>query len=387
MRLSSFARLALPCLAVAPAFAAPLQLTTGNTNSLGPRVSADGSRVAFYSASDLTGGNADKSFEIFVYERGSGQLRQISEHTGGAFTGGNQTPSISGDGSRLVFQNFASSGGYSYFKTQSYDLNANALTTLTAPGFFESSAISRDGKTIAVSTGNLGLRLYDVDSQSFSGVLLPAPSAFSMSGDARFFAYESFSQGVRLFDRSTGTTVQVSGNGSGFNQRPVLSADGSSLAFVAAFDPLGLNADLNTELFRYDLASQTLKQITVTTGATASAPSLSGDGRRIAFSSTGNLTGGNADGSLEVFVYDLLSGQFDQLTDTQAGLFSSEASLSEDGRTLAYVSNARGGMQIFLDTLAPLPDAGRLPEPASIALVLAALALLPAARGRGRHTG
>lgn len=367
--------------------AAPLQLTSGAYNSLGPSLSADGNRLAFYSATNPTGGNADHSFEVFVYERAGGQLRQITDHAGGHLTGGHQEPSLSGDGSRVVFQRFTTSGGFAYFQTQSYDLNTNTLQTLTSPGFFETSAISRDGNTIAVATDNLGLRLYDVPTQSFSGAILGNTLGFSMSGDARYIAYEVFSQGVRLLDSTTGTTTILSPNGSGFNQRPAFSADGSSLAFVSAFDPLGLNADGNTELFRYDIGTQTLQQITQTAGGTAGSATLSGDGTRIAFSSSADLTGANADGNTEVFVYDLLAGSFLQMTDT-LGAFSGEAVISEDGLTLAYVSNMNlnganrsGSLQVFMDVLDPQQ---RLPEPASLALVLAALGLLPLGRRLNR---
>jgi Tol biopolymer transport system component len=369
------------------AHAAPLQLSSGNTNSFGPSLSADGSRLAFYSASDLTGGNADRNFEVFVYDRAPAQLRQVTDLPGGIAVGGNQQPSLSGDGSRLVFQHFANSGGNAFFQTKSFDLDTSTFTTLTSPGFFESSAISGDGKLIAVSTGNLGLRFYDVTTQSFSAVVMPAPFGFSMSGDGGRIAYEGFSQGVRLLDVASGTTTIVSPAGSGFNQGAALSADGDSLAFVSTFDPLGLNGDGNSELFRYDVLTQTLAQVTQTSAGSAQGPSLSGDGSRIAFGSSANLTGGNADGNTEIFVYDLLAGSFLQLTDT-LGAFSSDAVLSEDGLSIAYVStmnlngaNASGAFQVFMDVLAPQPPQD-LPEPASLALAFLALGLLPAVRRR-----
>lgn len=365
--------------------AAPLQLTSGNTNSFGPSLSADGSRLAFYSASDLTGGNSDRNFEVFVYDRAPAQLRQITDQPGGGLAGGNQEPSLSGDGSRLVFQHFVINGSNANFQTQSFDLNTNTLTTLTAPGMFESSAISRDGKLIAVSTDNLGLRFYDTTTQSFSAVVLQAPFGFSMSGDGGLIAYENFPQGVRLLDVASGTTTVLSPAGSGFNQRPVLSADGDSLAFVSTFDPLGLNADGNSELFRYDVLTQTLAQVTQTSAGSTQAASLSGDGSRIAFGSSADLTGGNADGNTEIFVYDLLAGSFLQLTDT-VGAFSTDAVLSEDGMSIAYLStmnlngaNPSGAFQVFMDVLPP-QQVRDLPEPASLALALAALGLLPAAR-------
>lgn len=48
-------------------------------------------------------------------------------------------------------------------------------------------------------------------------------------------------------------------------------------------------------------------------------PSLSADGRRVAFRTTGNLTGENPDGSFEVFVYDRVDDVFIQATSTPGG--------------------------------------------------------------------
>ncbi|MFN3859978.1 MAG: hypothetical protein ACK4R2_00745 [Roseateles sp.] len=63
-------------------------------------------------------------------------------------------------------------------------------------------------------------------------------------------------------------------------------------------------------------------------------------------------------GNTQVFVYDLLSGSFLQMTDTP-GAFSGDAVISADGLTLPYVSNMNlnganrfGALQVFMDVLA-----------------------------------
>jgi Tol biopolymer transport system component len=360
--------------------AAPLQVSSGGLNSLGPSLSADGSRLAFYSASNIGGTNPDNNFEVFVYERASGQTRQITDMPGGIQAGGSQEPSLSGDGSRLAFQRFQVSGNTALFQTQSYDLNSHTLTTLTPlGGAFEQSAISGDGKRIAVSTDNLGVRFYDAASQSFSAVVAPSVFNMSMSGDGKRLAYEGMG-GVKLFDVDTGITTAVAPQNGAFNQRPMLSADGSRLTFVSTFNPLGQNADGNRELFSFDTLTQSFEQLTHTAGGQMDLGGISGDGSRIAFSSSADLVGENADGNVEVFVYDLLAGDFQQVTHALDG-FSVDATISEDGLTVAYVaSRDRGPMQVFIDALEPRQPDGRLPEPASLALVLAALALLPTVR-------
>jgi Tol biopolymer transport system component len=64
----------------------------------GPSINADGTRIAFTSNRDLTGDNPDGSLEIFLWTSGTG-ITQITSSTGG---GGNYG-SINADGTRIAF--------------------------------------------------------------------------------------------------------------------------------------------------------------------------------------------------------------------------------------------------------------------------------------------
>lgn len=387
--------LARPCLALLaaltlpPAWAAPMLLTPGgDRNSFGASVSDDGQRVAFYSAANLTGDNADRNFEVFLYDRPSGSLQQVTNRPEG-LRFGSQLPSLSGDGSRIVFQEFSPSGGFSLFQTRSYHVASNSFTTLTGPpGFFETSAINRDGSVIAVNVDNTGLRLYDTAAGSFGAVITGGALHFSLSGDGTRLAWSTFSGGLFVHDVLTGSTTTVFASGGGLNLRPDLSADGRYLAYTGSHDPLGLNADGDTELFLYRVDDGQLRQLTNAVGGTAQGASISGDGSRIAFSSNARLEGGNADGNTEIWLYDLLSDQLTQITDTAAGSFSIDASLSADGLSLAYSSSANlaglnpgGSPQIWLQSLAP--TGGEVSLPATPALAAVALGLLALARAQG----
>src|SRR6185295_17988581 len=66
-------------------------------------------------------------------------------------------------------------------------------------------------------------------------------------------------------------------------------------------------------------------------------PSISDDGRYVAFSSNRNITGQNADGNLEIFVYDSSSATFSQLTNTSAMVGSSDAKISGNGAKVAFI--------------------------------------------------
>lgn len=385
---------ALAAAALVPlaATASPVPLTAGGTrNSFGASVSNDGQRTVFYSASNLTGGNADNNFEIFLYDRPSDTLRQITSDPGGIFFG-SQTPRISGDGQHIVFQQFQSApNGFASFQTRAYDIQGASFTTLTQPGNFQTSDISRDGTRISVNLDNLGLRLFDTAAGSFGAVLAgPGVLSHTLSGNGGRLAYATFNGGLALYDVGTGTTTTLLSGGSLQNLGPAISDDGSRVVFTSNRDLLGQNADGNAELYLYEVASASFRQLTHTTGGDARQASLSGDGRRIAFSSLADPLGLNGDSSEEIFFYDLDDGTLSQVTQSASRtFFSFEPALSADGRTLAYTSNSGGigagsPTQIFLQDLPPLRQT--VSEPPTLLLVASLLALAGWPRRRAACT-
>jgi uncharacterized protein (TIGR03437 family) len=127
---------------------------------------------------------------------------------------------------------------------------------------------------------------------------------------------------------------------------PAISQDGSRIAFATRDDPLGTNNDANSEIFLYD--GSRLTQITNTAPGDISnrilngnfQPSISDDGRFIAFSSNRDLVNQNADGNLEVFVYDSAALSFIQLTNSLGIVGASDAKMSGNGTTLAYIRDS-----------------------------------------------
>ena len=74
-----------------------------------PSLSDDGSRVAFSSdATNLVGGDTNGTTDVFVRDLRSGVLRRVSVAAGGGPAGGESSaPSISGDGTRVLFHSVA----------------------------------------------------------------------------------------------------------------------------------------------------------------------------------------------------------------------------------------------------------------------------------------
>ncbi len=103
------------------------------------------------------------------------------------------------------------------------------------------------------------------------------------------------------------------------NRRPV-TQNGRNFLFDSTADLVpGQNTDGNREVFFAKFASKTWRfhQITNTIGGDSRASSMAKNGRVLVFTSTGNLTGQNADGNREVFIWE--KGVTTQVTHTTVG--------------------------------------------------------------------
>lgn len=177
----------------------------------------------------------------------------------------------------------------------------------------------------------------------------------SISGDGRHIAFESTAQlaGANSGAGFRALRADISGEPPRFTQvatsrapAPAISQDGSRVAFSSRDDLLpGRNVDGNFEIFFFDGA--VLRQITQTTPGDDTRratdgnfqPSLSDDGRWLAFSSNRNLTGANADGNAEIFLYDTAQQTFRQLTDSAGDIGALDAKLSGDGTRVAFIKD------------------------------------------------
>ncbi|HEU5239489.1 MAG TPA: lamin tail domain-containing protein, partial [Pyrinomonadaceae bacterium] len=176
----------------------------------------------------------------------------------------------------------------------------------------------------------------------------------SISGDGRIVAFESTEDLAAAggADHFRALLANVVAEPIAFSQiagtravAPAISQDGSRIAFASNDDPLGTNTDGNSEIFL--LVGSRLTQITDTrpisladrTNEGNFQPSISDDGRFIAFSSNRDLTGQNGDGNLEIFVFDSLSVTFNQLTLSTGIVGFSDAKVSGNGDFVAYIGD------------------------------------------------
>jgi uncharacterized protein (TIGR03437 family) len=174
----------------------------------------------------------------------------------------------------------------------------------------------------------------------------------SLSGDGRFVTFESTEDiaGAGGSESFRAIRANVAVDPASFLQigatrapAAAISQDGSRVAFASKDNPLGTNSDGNSEIFLHDGAK--LIQITNTSPGDISnrivngnfQPSISDDGRFIAFSSNRDLANQNADSNLEVFVYDSVALAFTQLTNSSGNIGFSDAKISGNGASVAYI--------------------------------------------------
>jgi hypothetical protein len=116
-------------------------------------------------------------------------------------------------------------------------------------------------------------------------------------------------------------------------------------------DPLWIAVSSGGQIFRIKSDGTGLQQVS----PNGHCPSISVDGNRLAWSSTGNFTGQNADGSFELFSIDVPTGTLHQLTSSvdAVGHTAGAARITPDGQWIFA-----GDKRCFADTGAAEPATG-----------------------------
>jgi Tol biopolymer transport system component len=187
----------------------------------------------------------------------------------------------------------------------------------------------------------------------------------TISGDGRFIAFWSQAsnlvaddtngeEDLFVYERATATLTRVNLTGAGtqadpgdhdahiVGERPSLSADGRFVAFDSRAANL-VAGDLNDvgDVFVRDRQSGTTERINLAHDESealspSSAPSISADGRYVAFISQASLTPDDGNGSFDVYVFDRQGPALQRIGPSTG----SAPSLSADGRVVAFDSYA-----------------------------------------------
>ncbi len=149
-------------------------------------------------------------------------------------------------------------------------------------------------------------------------------------GNSEIYLYNNFNG---IFTQVTVTTVGIT------NNDPSINSSGTRIVFHSDGNFNGNNLDGNDEIFLFDSSSGLITQITDTNSGGNFTPSISGNGNFVAFQSDSNISGGNSEGNSEIFLYNISTNTFSQLTDEQTGN-SFNASINENGTRIAFQSSA-----------------------------------------------
>jgi Tol biopolymer transport system component len=147
---------------------------------------------------------------------------------------------------------------------------------------------------------------------------------------------------------------QVSNGAGGIDsQNDAFNRSGRLIVMESAADPIGENADGNTEIFIFDTKKSTWVQLTHTL-APVDNRRPTADNKQILFDSNADFLGGNADGNRELFLATFNSGAWavrTQVTDTLDPVENHAGQVARRGRIVAFESNG--------DFVGANPDANR----------------------------
>jgi len=312
-----------------------------NHASILPRVSADGRWVVFESfANNLVGGDTNGCSDIFIKDSLTGMIERVSVTANGQQANTHScNPDISADGRFVSFFSYASNlvPGDTNGCGDEFVRDRQAQTTF---------------RVSVSSSGNQGNNLSNGGVISGNGRLVAFASKASnlVPGDTNdridVFVHDTLYRTTEIVSISSTGAI-----GNGDSSEPSISHEGSVVAFSSLATNLG-RGDTNgvKDIFvrLRDGRSTTrvsLNRDGVQGNAVSEEPTVSGNGRWIAFTSlASNLVNNDTNSVSDVFVFDLNNRIPVRASISTGGhqgnCLSFEPSISHDGSLVAFTSNA-----------------------------------------------
>jgi len=359
----------------------PAQLTNEGNWTVGwPSLSGDGRYLAFASTDQhLTQGINNGEFNVFVRDNLTGKLERVSLSSSGAeghapaqdnvvftfsnaWVSGSFAPSISDDGRYIVFS--------------SDDTDLVPGNTSQAEQVYVRDRVTRATDLVSINSDG---RIMGAAWAGWSGEAISAEGRYVVflgeHGNCANIASDTCTPQVYLRDRTLGRTNLISksingGEGNRESEEPVISADGSHVAFCSlASDLVPNDANGSVDCFEWTRADDAMQLVSVSSSGEqqqVGEPSeglkvndsmdfISGDGRYVAFTSLApNLVPNKTNGKVDVFLHDLRTGSTVRLSVSslgeQADGNSRDPALARDATAIVFWSDA--------DNLTPGQQAG-----------------------------
>ena len=328
----------------------------GNQSCVGGTCSSDGLHVAFLSgASNIVAGIPAEDSEVYVHDMVSGANHVASVYDGTTTPASDASDqSMSGDGSRVAF-------------TSSDAAMVAGLTGLRLRVFLHDSI---SGATKLISSSTLGADA--TDGSDYAAVSSDGTHVAFDSGATNLVTAASngklqvFVKNVATGDikLASSTSTGTQGNNdsalltvSSVNQAEpaAVSSDGTYVAFTSKATNLVTGGNGQQHVYRKNVTTgdiqivsqvETAPDVWTQGNGASNAPSISADGRYVAFvSKATNLVTPSTDvGSQHVYVRDMTTGAVQLASVSTAGVRGAGASLapliSSNGKVLAFSSDA-----------------------------------------------
>lgn len=319
-------------------------------NSVPRNLSDNGRFVVFSStATNLVGNDSNDGIDVFVRDVISGTTERASvtsseeQTTGTALTTpSSSSPSISADGRWVAFR-------------------STATNLVPGTNFSSGFVVLRDrelGTTIGVTDPE-----YLDDTRPIQSQRRGQGSAPSISADGSVVAFVStdgafvdddtntwpdlfvWTRATGAYERISLTSAGQQLSGSADYSDPRLSADGQLVAFTSSRELVPDNTVTGTKVFLRDRTNQTTELISLDAAdaaVSAHSPSISNDGRHVAFVTSASLVAEDTNGMADVYLRDRTDGTIEFCSrKPDGGLFAGNAkspALSGDARYLAFVA-------------------------------------------------
>ncbi|MEX1195092.1 MAG: hypothetical protein WED85_08540 [Dehalococcoidia bacterium] len=317
----------------------------GDQHSGAVGISGDGRYVVFQSnANNFVPGDNDNDSDIFVHDRQTGDTEIVSVDSSGNHGDASSfgPAAISADGRYVAFYsgatNLVTGDMNDVYDTFVHDRQTGDTERVSVDGSGDEGDFNTFGPTISSDGRYVGF-----DTRS---VLVPD----DLNGEVDVYVH----------DRQTGDTERVSVDSAGEEGSDAsfyghISGDGRYVAFESRAIDLVLgdtNGDV-ADIYIHDRQTGETERVSVDSdGNQGSGQSLrsgiSGDGRYVTFGSHSALVPEDGNGFSDVYIHDRQTGVTDWVSDDISGNqgdgnswgSESDATISEDGRFVAFTSDA-----------------------------------------------
>jgi len=253
--------------------------------------SADGRWLTLTSEADLTGENPGHGRQLFLYDRTTKTLSQLTAIPNGLV----RHPVLSADGSTVY-----------------YLANDRLVDVPLGPG--EQALIARNlatGATKELAHG--AIQDYDVATDGTIAALAARfdPTGDNPDGNAEIFVLDLTTGSIEQLTQTVDLPCSPFGQCL-YNEEPRVDAAGHHVAFRSGLDLLGDAPEGGTwgGVYVQDLQTGTLERVALHTDPDLV---LSGDGTTLAFPSFEDFAGDNAERFTELFVFDREDARFHQV--------------------------------------------------------------------------